>query len=631
MRMNERMDEGDILLQRATPIGADETYGALQTRLAAFGAAALMEALDGAARRARWRRRRRTTPRATLAPMIRKEQGAIDWTRPAAAIARQVRAFNPWPSAYHHAGAASCSRSTRARVDDAATGAAPGTVLDVGDRIRVATGDGVLAIDELQLEGRKRAAGARVRARRRRCAVGDRLGARRRGLSARRARLAGPDRGRGRRLRRRRPRRSACAARSSSRATGRWPTQLVYGTLAWQGLLDHVIAQLRARAAAPRSRRAHAAAPGAVSAASSSIACRTFAAVDTAVELAKDVQGRRARAAWSTPCCAASCARASACALPAATSDPARPSGGRRRRIRAGWSSAGSASSAPKRPRRCWRRTIPPAPTVLRVNPRARRARARGRRPWRDAQVAARPTRYAADAPGHRARRRSDRAARLARRLVHRAGRGVAAGRGAARRARRAMRVLDVCAAPGGKATRRRGARSGRGGCVLARRPQSPPACASAAPRRARLGAGRVAPRARRCDGAAAAPPRALRRGARRRAVLRARHAAPASGDPLAPAAGIGSTSWRACRRACSPPRRAHVRPGGALVYATCTIVATRTTASSTPSSPPTADFAVDDPRPLPAAGGARAGRRAAVRCAPSRIAIASTASSRCG
>src|SRR5262249_58302246 len=45
MRMNERMDEGDMLLQRATPIGADETYGALQPRLAALGAAALMEAV----------------------------------------------------------------------------------------------------------------------------------------------------------------------------------------------------------------------------------------------------------------------------------------------------------------------------------------------------------------------------------------------------------------------------------------------------------------------------------------------------------------------------------------------------------------------------------------------------------
>ena len=153
MRMNERMDEGDILLQRATPIAADETAGALQTRLAALGAAALMEALAALEAGVL-----RATPQddaaATYAPMIRKAHGAIDWTQPAESIACSVRAFNPWPSAFTvHAGR--LLKIHRARALAESSPAAPGTVLALGDDLRVATGAGVLAIEELQLEGKR--------------------------------------------------------------------------------------------------------------------------------------------------------------------------------------------------------------------------------------------------------------------------------------------------------------------------------------------------------------------------------------------------------------------------------------------------------------------------------------------
>lgn len=173
MRMNERMDEGDILLQRATPIGADETTGTLQARLADIGAAALVAALapllagtlvpvaqDHAA--------------ATLAPLIRKEQGAIDWCAPAALIERQVRGFNPWPSAYTTLHGA-LLKLHRARVLPGAASAPPGTVVACDDGIRIATGAGVLAVDELQLAGRKSLAAADFA--RGGLRVGDRLGA----------------------------------------------------------------------------------------------------------------------------------------------------------------------------------------------------------------------------------------------------------------------------------------------------------------------------------------------------------------------------------------------------------------------------------------------------------------------
>lgn len=174
MRMNERMDEGDTLLQRAMPIAAGESYGALQQRLAQLGGDALMEAL-AALHAGTLAATPQDHTQATYARMIRKADGAIDWQSPAAAIAQRVQAFNPWPSAYTtHKDR--MLKIHRARPASGAAGAAAGTVLAIGESIRVATGDGVLDIDELQLEG-KRALPARDFSRGGGLAVGDRLGA----------------------------------------------------------------------------------------------------------------------------------------------------------------------------------------------------------------------------------------------------------------------------------------------------------------------------------------------------------------------------------------------------------------------------------------------------------------------
>ena len=175
MRMNERMDEGDMLLQRQTTIEPGETYGALQQRLAGLGATALMEALA-----ALHAGTLRDTPQdgaaATYAPMIRKADGAIDWTQPAQAIAWRVQAFNPWPSAFTTHGRRLLKvHRARARAPRETASAAPGTVLALGEAIGVSTGNGVLDIEELQLEG-KRALPAREFGRGGGLAVGDRLG-----------------------------------------------------------------------------------------------------------------------------------------------------------------------------------------------------------------------------------------------------------------------------------------------------------------------------------------------------------------------------------------------------------------------------------------------------------------------
>jgi methionyl-tRNA formyltransferase len=99
MQMDEGLDSGPLLLQRRLAIRADHTSGSLHDELAALGAAALLEALRGISER-------RLSPRAqpaegiTYAPKIEKAEARIDWKSDAAWIARQVRAFNPWPVAH---------------------------------------------------------------------------------------------------------------------------------------------------------------------------------------------------------------------------------------------------------------------------------------------------------------------------------------------------------------------------------------------------------------------------------------------------------------------------------------------------------------------------------------------------
>lgn len=154
MQMDEGMDTGAILLQRETPIAPDETAGSLHDRLARIGASAIREALAALADHTLT-----STPQddaaATHAPMLRKDDGRIDWTRPAVEIERRIRAFDPWPSAFTQWNGRRL-RLFRARVARQDEPSAAGTIVAVGDSLRIATGAGCLECDELQLEGRKR-------------------------------------------------------------------------------------------------------------------------------------------------------------------------------------------------------------------------------------------------------------------------------------------------------------------------------------------------------------------------------------------------------------------------------------------------------------------------------------------
>ncbi|HUI05781.1 MAG TPA: methionyl-tRNA formyltransferase [Verrucomicrobiae bacterium] len=150
MFMDERMDTGDIILQRAHPIHADDTSATLHNRLAKLGADVLVEtvALIAAGKAPRTKQ---DESRATYAKKLAKEDGCIDWPRPAVEIERQIRAFNPWPSAYTHCGDL-LLKVWRAEVVEGA-GGRPGELVS---GFVVATGQGGLRILELQPANGKR-------------------------------------------------------------------------------------------------------------------------------------------------------------------------------------------------------------------------------------------------------------------------------------------------------------------------------------------------------------------------------------------------------------------------------------------------------------------------------------------
>jgi methionyl-tRNA formyltransferase len=147
MYLNERMDAGDIIGQRATPIGATETSGQLHDRLAELGAALLVETIG----RETWPRRVQDETQVTYAKKLAKEDGRVDWTKPAVEIERQIRAFDPWPGAHTFAGE-DLLKIWRATVVPAVKGL-PGTV---GANLVVATGAGGLQLLEVQPAGGRR-------------------------------------------------------------------------------------------------------------------------------------------------------------------------------------------------------------------------------------------------------------------------------------------------------------------------------------------------------------------------------------------------------------------------------------------------------------------------------------------
>jgi methionyl-tRNA formyltransferase len=161
IHMTPGLDAGPILAQQRTPIDPDEDAAQLEHRLAEKGAELVLEVIDSLEAGA-------TKPipqdatKASKAPRLKKEQGVIDWSRPAQDIKHQVRALRPWPRAYtywHRPNAAplrlNIDRVNIAPGEVASATAMPGTVLQSDTRLFIATADHPLEVLELQPAGKR--------------------------------------------------------------------------------------------------------------------------------------------------------------------------------------------------------------------------------------------------------------------------------------------------------------------------------------------------------------------------------------------------------------------------------------------------------------------------------------------
>jgi methionyl-tRNA formyltransferase len=152
MKMEEGLDSGPVLHRVTTPIADGETGGSLTNRLAALGASALVEALAVLAARGE-RPEPQDACAATYAPKISRETARLDWSRDAASLERQVRAFDPVPGAWTSLEGAPVKLFGGM---PAVGGGPPGAVLAASDRLIVAGGTGAIAVSEVQPAGRNR-------------------------------------------------------------------------------------------------------------------------------------------------------------------------------------------------------------------------------------------------------------------------------------------------------------------------------------------------------------------------------------------------------------------------------------------------------------------------------------------
>ncbi len=200
IRMSTRLDAGDMLAQEAIDILPDETAGDLEARLAPLGAKLALKVIDqleaGTTQGVK-----QDPAQVTKAPKLKKEHGLIDWTRTAEQVVNQIRAMQPWPTAYTYwhgagspmrlivakaialpepspsaAGAAPVRLVQRSLTRSATSRIEPGTVDDVtGDSIIVTTGNGAVSLVAVQPAGKRVMAAAEFR-RGNRIKVGDWFG-----------------------------------------------------------------------------------------------------------------------------------------------------------------------------------------------------------------------------------------------------------------------------------------------------------------------------------------------------------------------------------------------------------------------------------------------------------------------
>ena len=155
MLMDEGMDTGPMLLQEKLDISRDDTAGTLAPRLAELGGRLLVDTI-AQLKAGTLMPKKQDDGQATLAPLLKKEDGLIDWTMSATLLANRVRGLSPWPGAYTFFGEERWN-IWKAVSNEGMTTDKPGTIVAVNKQaIVVATGSGLLDIHEIQTANSKR-------------------------------------------------------------------------------------------------------------------------------------------------------------------------------------------------------------------------------------------------------------------------------------------------------------------------------------------------------------------------------------------------------------------------------------------------------------------------------------------
>lgn len=155
MQMNEGIDTGDILKKKVITLDEKETGGSLFDKLADAGAKLLIDTLEEV-EKGTITRTKQNDAEATHAKMLDKTLGEIDFTKSAEEIERLIRGLNPWPSAYTGLGGKTL-KIWDANVVDKEVEGQPGEIVEITkENIYVKTGKGLLELEEVQLEGKKR-------------------------------------------------------------------------------------------------------------------------------------------------------------------------------------------------------------------------------------------------------------------------------------------------------------------------------------------------------------------------------------------------------------------------------------------------------------------------------------------
>jgi methionyl-tRNA formyltransferase len=151
MQIVKKLDAGDVLGVRSTPIGDDEYAPELADRLAAMGAKLLIETLERL-EKGEIVPRPQDDAASTYAPIMKREDGLVDWNLPAQEIYNRVRGFSPWPGAY------TFFRGKRFHIHRASVAhgkAAPAAMVIEGAGLKIGCGEGLLQALEVQLEGKR--------------------------------------------------------------------------------------------------------------------------------------------------------------------------------------------------------------------------------------------------------------------------------------------------------------------------------------------------------------------------------------------------------------------------------------------------------------------------------------------